>query len=246
MAYNKNYYDNRMQIPKINLEVREWDYDALLSHLARVIGRPFTGNNAQVGEDIRTELKKLETHGWSSIVDVIESLMQYGKSTLNNNLWTLVLSAVSSVKKAKASITKGNDWFVPEWERSGMLLRYQSAINEEIRLWLDYAKNGKPLKYDGQEVVFKPEGLSPFTAEEILSREDFEVFKKEGLTTLLLLKYKSVGSWCVLYDAYTKAIHPAILKEYDKDNPDNNAMKDTMLKFINHLINERLKQTGGK
>lgn len=246
MAFTPNYYD-KAPPSVINLQVKDWDYTELLKHIARVIGKPLS--TAQQ-EDILGELKKLEPLGWHTIVRAVEALMQCGKSQLNNNVWSLLLSTVNGYLSKKASDNKSQPyWFVPEWERSYDLISFEQKVTNEILLWIKYAWMGKPLLYGGKPVVYNPEGLSVFTAEEILSPEDYAQFrsvKNGGISIEMWRKYKRHGSWCILHEVYMSVIEKALEKEYDQNKPDNNAMKNTMLKFINHLITEREKQTKGK
>lgn len=244
MAYDSNYSnENRFQAPRINLNVKEWDYLALINHLARVLGKPF---KAQMADDIIEELKQLEPLGWPAIVDLVECLMQMGKTNLNNNLWSLLLSFVSKRQEVKKE-TKSATWFIPEWERSYELIAIEQKITDEIMLWIKYFRIGRTLTYNGKPVVYNDDGFSTTTAEKHLSKQDYQKFIWGKLPyEVYYSKVKEVGSWCILLDVYLNALQKAILKEYDQHNPDNNAMKDIALRFLNHLIAERLKQIGVK
>lgn len=244
MAYNSNYLnENRFQAPRINLKVKEWDYQTLMYHLAKVLGKPL---KVEMADDIVEELKQLEPLGWPAIVDVVECLMQMGKTNLNNNLWSLLLAFVSKrqeVKKEEKEATR----FIPEWERSYELITIQAKIVEEILIWTRYSRMVKPLTYNGKLVVYNHEGFSTETAEKYLSKEDYNKFLYGKLSyEAAYAKTKDVGTWCILLDVYLNAVQKALTKEYDQHNPDNNAMKDIAMRFLNHLISERLKQTGIK
>lgn len=244
MAYDSNYLsENRFQAPRINLKVKEWDYLTLINHLARVLGKPF---KAQMADDIIEELKQLEPLGWPAIVDVVESLMQMGKTNLGNNLWSLLLAFIDQRQQVKKEEKKAT-WFIPEWERSYELLSIHEKIMDEIMIWIRYSKFVKQLLYNGKPVVYNHDGFSTETAEKYLSKEDYTKFIYGKLSyESAYFKAKEIGTWCILLDAYLNALQKAISKEYDMHNPDNNAMKDISLRFLNHLISDRLKQTGAK
>jgi hypothetical protein len=244
MAYDSNYSnENRFQAPRINLKVKEGDYLSLINHLARVLGKPF---KAQMADDIIEELKQLEPIGWPAIKEVVECLMLLGKTALTNNLWTLLIGMIEqkqTVKKEEKEAT----WFIPEWERSYELITIQEKITDEIMLWVKYYRMGKPLKYNGKLVIYNEEGFSTATAEKHLSKEDYNKFIYGKLSyETAYAKTKDIGTWCILLDVYLNAIQKALSKEYDQNKPDNNAMKDIAMRFLNHLISERRKQTGTK
>lgn len=243
MAYDSNYLENRFTPPRINLQVKEWDYDELIGHLARVLGRPF---KVGMAEDILEQLKRLELTGWPAIVDTVESMMLMGKNQLGNNLWSILLSSVNSHLQKKDDV-KQRLWFIPEWERSYELITIQAKIIEEMLLWIRYSRMVKTLYYNGKPVVWNEDGFSTTTAEKYMSKEDYKRFVLGELPFEAYFKYyKKEGSWCTLMDTYLNIIQKSILKEYDQNSPDNNAMKDISLRFLNHLISERLKQTGIK
>lgn len=243
MAYDSNYSENRFTPPRINLRVKEWDYVELINHLSRVLRSPI---KPAMAEDIVEQLKRLEPVGWSVIVDTVESMMLMGKNQLGNNLWAVLLSSVNSHLTKKEEV-KQESWFIPEWERSYELITIQEKITNEIMLWIKYYRMGRPLNYNGKPVVYNDEGFSTVTAEKLLSKEDYYKFIYGKLSyEVAYSKVKEVGTYCILLDTYLNAIQKALAKEYDQNKPDNNAMKDIALRFLNHLISERRKQTGTK